>query len=134
MHVLYRSSCVLTLNFLWLLCYLIWHHDFANYDLALLGDFNLPEIPCVDGPRFCGKDSHFLSVRPQNTLKNIIFQSTCFWNGQASNILDLVILSNPDLCIKNEVTTPVVTYFNYVRTMFAHYQTFFLTANILITN
>ena len=81
--------------------------NFASYDLVLMGDFNLPEIQWIDGSGFCNRDSPFLSALSDNSLCQTISQPTCYREGQVSNILDLVILSNPDLLIKNVITTPV---------------------------
>ena len=72
-----------------------------------MGDFNLPEIQWIDGSGFCNRDSPFLSAFADISLCQTISQPTCFREGQVSNILDLVILSNLDLLIKNVITTPV---------------------------
>ena len=42
-----------------------------------------------------------------HSLSQTISQPTRFREGQVSNILDLVILSSPDVLMKNVITTPV---------------------------
>ena len=81
--------------------------NFVSYDLVLLGDFILPEIEWIDGSGFLARYSFFFTVISDNSLCLTISKPTHFRKGQVSNILDLVILSNPDLLFKYEITTPI---------------------------
>ena len=56
----------------------------------------------------------FLSALSDTSLCQTISQLTSFREGQVSNTLDLITLSNPDLLIKNEITIPIGNIDNVV--------------------
>ena len=74
--------------------------------MVILGDFNFPNYDWVDGS---GKEqeSPFLTCLSEHLLFQTVDQPTQYRDGQASNILDLVILNNPDLWTKNEFLAPI---------------------------
>ena len=68
----------------------------------ILGGFNFPNHDWVDGSGFSAKEqeSPFLTCLSEHLLLQTVDQPTLYRDGQASNILDLVILNNPDLWTK----------------------------------
>ena len=70
----------------------------------------LPDYDWVDGSGFSAKEqeSPFLTYLSEHSLFQTVDQPTQYRDGQASNILDLVILNNPDLWTKNEFLAPIV--------------------------
>ena len=77
--------------------------------MVILGDFNFPDYDWVDGSGFSAKEqeSPFLTCLSEHSLFQTVDQPTRYRDGQASNILDLVILNNPDLWTKNEFLAPI---------------------------
>ena len=82
--------------------------NFASYGLLLLEDFNLPEIQWIDRSCFCNRDSPF--CLPSLIILSVKQSHNQLVSGKVKypTTLDLAILSNPDLLIKNVITTPVV--------------------------
>jgi len=79
----------------------------AYTGLTILGDFNLPEIQWTNESSFCTRVSPFLSGISNNSHSKKTSQPTRFREDQASRSLDLVILCNPDLLIRNVIFTAV---------------------------
>ena len=71
--------------------------------------FNLPNYDWVDGSGFSAEEqeSPFLTCLYEHLLFQTVDQPTQCRDGQICNILDLIILNNPDLWTKNEFLTPI---------------------------
>ena len=78
--------------------------DSCNQHVVILGDFNLPDYDWVDGSGFLAKEqeSSFLTRLSGHWQFQTVDQPTRYGDGQTSNTVDLVILSNQDLWTKNE--------------------------------
>ena len=83
--------------------------DSCNQHVVILGDFNFPDYDWVDGSGFSAKEqeSPFLTCLSEHSLFQTVDQPTRYRDGQASNILDVVILNNPDLWTKDEFLAPI---------------------------
>ena len=80
-----------------------------SFEKIIVGDFNLPEILWIDGygsSKTWTTGFPFASCLSNNCLYQTVHEPTRIFSDQNPSILDLVIVSSPEILISNDYLPP----------------------------